>query len=143
MIAVKNNAPRFTPAEYFAWEEQQLERHEYMDGEVYAMSGGMINHGAIALNFGALLKAHMRGRGCKTLNSDCRVSIVGSTKYVYPDLSVTCDERDKTTRQYITYPCPIVEVLSPIPRHTIEGINLKCIDETQVCKSMRWLIQRR
>jgi Uma2 family endonuclease len=84
-----------------------------MDGEVYAMSSGMINHGAIALNFGALLKAHMRERGCKTLNSDCRVSIVGSTKYVYPDLSVTCDERDKTTRQYITYPCPIVEVLSP------------------------------
>jgi Uma2 family endonuclease len=113
MIAVKDNAPRFTPEEYFAWEEEQLERHEYIDGEVYAMSGGTINHGAIALNFGALLKAHMRGRGCKTLNSDCRVSIVGSTKYVYPDLSVTCDERDQTAIQYITYPCLIIEVLSP------------------------------
>jgi Uma2 family endonuclease len=112
MVAIKDNFPRFTPEEYFAWEEQQLERHEYIDGEVYAMSGGTINHGVIALNFGALLKTHMRGRGCKTLNSDCRVSIVGSTKYVYPDLSVTCDERDKTTTQYITYPCLIVEVLS-------------------------------
>jgi Uma2 family endonuclease len=113
MIAIPENFPRFTPEEYFDWEEQQLERHEYIDGEVYAMSGGTINHGAIALNFGALLKSHMRGRGCKTLNSDCRVSIVGSTKYVYPDLSVTCDERDKTTTQYITYPCLIIEVLSP------------------------------
>jgi Uma2 family endonuclease len=113
MVAIKDNSLRFTPEEYFAWEEQQLERHEYIDGEFYAMSGGTINHGAIALNFGALLKDHMRGRGCKTLNSDCRVSIMGSTKYVYPDLSITCDDRDRTTAQYITYPCLIVEVLSP------------------------------
>jgi Uma2 family endonuclease len=41
------------------------------------------------------------------------VSIVGSSKYVYPDISVTCDDRDKTTTQYITYPCLIIEVLSP------------------------------
>jgi Uma2 family endonuclease len=113
MVAAREHFPRFTPEEYFVWEEQQLERHEYMDGEVYAMSGGTINHGDIAGNFLSLLKSHMRGRGCKTLNSDCRVSIVGSTKYVYPDISVTCDERDKTTAQYITYPCLIVEVLSP------------------------------
>jgi Uma2 family endonuclease len=125
MVAVKDNNPRFTPEEYFAWEEQQLERHEYLDGEVYAMSGGTINHGVIALNFGALLKFHMRGRGCKTLNSDCRVSIVGSTKYVYPDLSVTCDERDKTTPQYITYPCLIIEVLSPTTEAYDRGNKFK------------------
>lgn len=112
MVAAREHLPRFTPEEYFAWEEQQECRYEYIDGEVYAMSGGTINHGDIAGNFLALLKAHMRGRGCKTLNSDCRVSIVNSTRYVYPDVSVTCDDRDKTTTQYITYPCLIVEVLS-------------------------------
>ena len=78
MIALKDFFPNFTPEEYFAWEEQQLERHEYIDGEVYAMSGGSIDHGDIAGNFLALLKPHLRGIGCKTLNSDCRVSIVGS-----------------------------------------------------------------
>ncbi|WP_271252203.1 Uma2 family endonuclease [Pseudanabaena sp. Chao 1811] len=113
MIALKEHFPKFTPEEYFAWEEKQLERHEYIDGEVYAMSGGTIDHGDIAGNFLALLKTHLRGSGCKTLNSDCRVSIVGATKYVYPDISVTCDDRDKTTNQYITYPCLIIEVLSP------------------------------
>lgn len=113
MIALNENFPKLTPEEYFIWEEQQLDRHEYIDGEVYAMSGGTINHGDIALNLGALLKTHMRGHGCKTLNSDCRVNIFGTNKYVYPDLSITCDERDKTTPQYITYPCLIVEVLSP------------------------------
>ncbi len=113
MIALKDNIPRFTPEEYFDWEEQQLYRHEYIDGEVYTMSGGTINHGDIAGNFLALLKAHMRGSGCKTLNSDCRVNILDSTNYVYPDVSVTCDDRDKLTPQYIKYPCLVVEVLSP------------------------------
>jgi Uma2 family endonuclease len=113
MVTAREHFPRFTPEQYFAWEEQQLHRHEYIDGEVYAMSGGTINHGDIAGNFLALLKIHMRGRGCKTLNSDCRVNIVESNDYVYPDISVTCDDRDKTTPQYIRYPCLIVEVLSP------------------------------
>jgi Uma2 family endonuclease len=113
MVAARENFPRFTPEEYFAWEEQQLERHEYINGEVYAMSGGTINHSDIAGNFLILLKTHLRGSGCKTLNSDARVNIVESTNYVYPDISVTCSERDKSTTQYITYPCLIIEVLSP------------------------------
>jgi Uma2 family endonuclease len=113
MVAARENFPRFTPEEYFAWEEQQLERHEYINGEVYAMSGGTVNHSDIAGNLLILLKTHLRGSGCKTLNSDVRVNIVESTNYVYPDISVTCNERDKSTTQYITYPCLIVEVLSP------------------------------
>jgi Uma2 family endonuclease len=113
MIAIKENFPRFTPEEYFAWEEQQNCRHEYLNGEVYAMTGGTLNHGRIAGNFYFILKAHLRGSGCQVGNSDCRVNIVNSTDYTYPDLSVTCDERDRTNTQYITYPCLIVEVLSP------------------------------
>jgi Uma2 family endonuclease len=113
MVAAREHFPRFTPEEYFAWEEQQLHRHEYIDGEVYAMSGGSINHSDIAMNFGTMLKNHLRGSGCKTLNSDARVNIFESNNYIYPDLSVTCDERDKTTPQYIKYPCLVVEVLSP------------------------------
>ncbi len=113
MVALKEHYPQFTPDEYFAWEEQQLERHEYIDGEVYAMSGGTQNHSNIALNFGGLLKSHLRGSGCRTFNSDLRIKIFESNKYVYPDLSVTCDQRDKTTPQYISHPCLVVEVLSP------------------------------
>ncbi len=79
---------------------------------IYAMTGGTLNHGRIALNFGALLKNHLRGSGCQTGNSDCRVNIQGSNDYVYPDLSVTCDLRDRTATQFISYPCLIVEVLS-------------------------------
>jgi Uma2 family endonuclease len=113
MTAVREAIPRFTPEEYFAWEEQQLCRHEYFDGDVYAMSDCTIKHSEIAVNIGVLLKTHLRGCGHKTLNSDARVNILASNNYVYPDVSVTCDDRDKSTAQYITYPCLIVEVLSP------------------------------
>ena len=113
MIAAQEKFPKLTPEEYFAWEEQQRDRHEYLNGEVYPMSGGTINHSDIAGNILSQLKQHMRGSGCKVLNSDARVNILKTTDYVYPDLSVTCDDRDKTTAQYITYPCLVVEVLSP------------------------------
>jgi len=112
MIAAKDNPPNFTPEEYFAWESQQLEKHELINGQVYAMTGGSVNHGRIAIKLTALFDAHLEGSGCITGNSDIKVKIVESEDYTYPDASVTCDERDKTTTQYITYPCLIVEVLS-------------------------------
>ncbi len=112
MVAVKDNSPRFTPAEYFAWEEQQLERHEYINGEVYAMTGGTINHSQIAIKITSMLNNHLDGSGCKTLNSDARINILETDDYSYPDASVTCDKRDKNNTQYIAYPCLIVEVLS-------------------------------
>ncbi|MCC3428212.1 MAG: Uma2 family endonuclease [Microcoleus sp. PH2017_01_SCD_O_A] len=112
MIAAREQERYFTPEEYFAWEEQQLERHELMDGRVYAMSGGTRNHSDIAGNFLTTIKPHLRGSGCKTYNSDCRVNILNTRNYTYPDLSVTCDRRDNSSPQYIAYPCLIVEVLS-------------------------------
>jgi Uma2 family endonuclease len=112
MIATKDNLPQLTPEEYFAWEEKQLNKHEYIDGEVYAMSGGSVNHGRIAIKFSAMFDAHLDNSGCITGNSDIRLNIVETNNYTYPDVSVTCDERDKIATQYITYPCLIVEVLS-------------------------------
>ncbi|MGB3572756.1 MAG: Uma2 family endonuclease [Phormidesmis sp.] len=112
MIAAKDNLPQLTPEEYFTWEEKQLEKHEYIGGEVYAMSGGSVNHSRISVRFITLFSNHLEGGTCEPGNSDLRVSIVGTNDYTYPDGSVTCDERDRETSQYITYPCLIVEVLS-------------------------------
>ena len=112
MIALKDNSPYFTPEEYFTWEEQRAEKYEYVDGEVYAMSGGSVNHGRIAIRFTALFDNHLANTTCITGNSDIKLNIIEANSYTYPDASVTCDDRDKTTTQYITYPCLIVEVLS-------------------------------
>ena len=113
MVAAQEYLPKLTPDEYFAWEEQQEVKHEYFDGEVFAMSGGVPNHSKIAVNLTVLLGNHLEDSGCQLFNSDARIKIQESEKYTYPDLSVTCDERDQNTLQYITYPCLIVEVLSP------------------------------
>jgi Uma2 family endonuclease len=113
MVAAKEHFPRFTPEEYFAWEEQQEEKHEYFDGEVYAMSGGTREHSRIAVNVTTLIDNHLGEGDCQVLNSDARIKIQSSEKYVYPDASVTCDERDRETPQFIAHPCLIIEVLSP------------------------------
>jgi Uma2 family endonuclease len=113
MISIRGNPPQITPKEYFAWEEKQLEKHELINGQVYAISVGSVNHSRIAIRFATMVDTHLDPSSCITGNSDLRINIVGTNNYTYPDVSVTCDDRDKTTTQYITYPCLIVEVLSP------------------------------
>ena len=112
MIAAQESFPKLTPEEYFAWEEQQLEKHEYFEGEIFAMSGGSKNHSLIAAMLISLCVNHLKGSDCETGTSDLRIKTVGSHKYVYPDAVVTCDERDKGNTQFISYPCLIIEVLS-------------------------------
>ena len=113
MVAIQERFPRFTPAEYLDWEEQQEFRHEYIDGEAYAMSGGTVNHGRISANCILLIGSHLRGSSCLVQTSDVKVSIQESRDYVYPDVSVTCHEQDRTATKFISHPCLIVEVLSP------------------------------
>jgi Uma2 family endonuclease len=112
MIAARDESRYFTPEEYFIWEEKQLEKHELIDGRVYAMSGGTKNHSTLAINLLLLIRAHLRGGRCSVFNSDLKVNILHTSNYTYPDLSVTCDDRDRENPMYITYPCLIVEVLS-------------------------------
>ena len=112
MIVAKENLPNLTPEEYFAWEEKQLKKHELINGQVYAVSGGSVNHGRLAIRLTAMFDHHLENSSCIAGNSDIKINIVATQNYTYPDVSVTCDDRDKTTTQFITYPCLIVEVLS-------------------------------
>jgi Uma2 family endonuclease len=103
---------RLTPQDYFEWEAQQELRYEYFDGEVFAMAGGLLPYADIALNIASLLRAQLQGR-CKVRNSDAKVGITEDGPFVYPDVSVSCDERDRTAQRFSRYPCLIVEVVSP------------------------------
>ncbi len=104
--------PHLTPQEYLEWEVQQPLRYEYFNGEVLAMAGGTLPHADIALNLASLLREPLRGR-CKVRNSVSKVGITDSGPFTYPDFSISCDERDRTARQFIRYPSVIIEVLSP------------------------------
>lgn len=110
MIAQRDSA--LSPQEYLRWEAEQSIRYGYVDGQVYAMTGGTIPHNQVAVNLIALLKPHLRGKGCKVLSSDAKVGVTDNGPFHYPDVLVSCDERDRSAREYIRYPCLIVEVLS-------------------------------
>ncbi|MCL1473002.1 Uma2 family endonuclease [Argonema antarcticum] len=99
--------------EYLDWEEQQPIKYEYINGEVFAMTGGTLPHNSIALNLASALKSHVRGNGCKVFMADAKLGVSEKGPFHYPDVTVTCDERDKNARKVIYHPCLIVEVLSP------------------------------
>ncbi|RUS93607.1 hypothetical protein DSM106972_095970 [Dulcicalothrix desertica PCC 7102] len=112
MIASTNFIP-MSPQEYLSWEEQQPIKYEYVNGEVFAMTGRTLPHNSVALNLASALKNHLRGKGCKVFMADAKLGISKKGPYHYPDVMVTCDERDLTSRKIVQFPCLIVEVLSP------------------------------
>ncbi|MEB3213730.1 MAG: Uma2 family endonuclease [Leptolyngbyaceae bacterium] len=113
MIASPQSHPRMTGEDYLAWEATQELRHEFIDGEILAMTGGTIPHNDIALNLYRALYPHIRQRGCRINVSDVKVQARANSQYFYPDLVVTCDSDDLNARDFIQHPKVIVEVLSP------------------------------
>lgn len=102
-----------TPQEFLEWEELEKTKYEYLDGEVFAMTGGTIPHSAIALNLASALKSHLRGSQCFALMSDPKVGISEKGSFLYPDVVVSCHPQDKQAIRFLQFPCLIVEVLSP------------------------------
>lgn len=99
--------------EYFALEEQNSEtRYEYIDGYVYMMAGGTVNHDTIKSNMERILWSLLRGSKCRTYSSDMRV-FVSETRYYHPDVTVGCDPADRGTKTMVQFPRLVVEVLSP------------------------------
>ena len=112
MIAIPDKK-YITPQEYLEWEEKQDIKYEYVNGEVFAMTGGTIPHNDISLNLATALKIHLRGSGCKVSITDAKLGVSEKGPFHYPDVMVTCDQRDKQAIQFIQFPCLIAEVLSP------------------------------
>ncbi|MEM9087592.1 MAG: Uma2 family endonuclease [Cyanobacteria bacterium P01_F01_bin.53] len=103
---------RMTPEEYLAWETHQEIRHEYCNGEVFAMAGGTKNHDKLAFNLRRALVDSIEAQDCDMSGSDVKVLVDQGVSYRYPDLSVSCDERDRENETFYNFPKLIVEVLS-------------------------------
>ncbi len=115
--------PRYTVDEYLALERQSEERHEYLDGLIYAMAGESPEHGAICMNLSRILSTRLLGTPCQAFSKDIKVRSGPDPKtlhpvkglFSYPDLVVVCGElkfHDKY-RDVLLNPTVIVEVLSP------------------------------
>jgi Uma2 family endonuclease len=124
-----------TVEEYFQLEQTSEIRHEYVEGEVFAMAGASEEHNLITGNIYSLLRSHLRGTPCRTFASDMKlkVKVQKVDIFYYPDVLVTCDPNDNQ-RFFKTHPNLIVEVLSNSTKTTDKRekrINYQNIESLQ------------
>ncbi|HVK75265.1 MAG TPA: Uma2 family endonuclease [Kofleriaceae bacterium] len=114
-----------TPSEYLAWEREQRARHEYFDGEVFAMAGGSMRHNALCGAVVETLRTALRGRGCFVMTSDQRVAMDHGRRYVYPDVTGVCGEilMQPDARDVLLNPAILVEVLSASTEQYDRGLK--------------------
>lgn len=101
-------------AEYLALERETDQRHEYLDGEVWAMAGGTLRHSAIKYNLAGLVFIALRGRPCRGYDSDAKTLVEQTGLATYPDLAIVCGrtETAELDRHAATNPTVLFEVLS-------------------------------
>jgi Uma2 family endonuclease len=110
--------------EYLEFERSSLERHEFRDGQVWAMAGAKNRHNRSAMNLRGLLFIAARGTSYQVCDSDTKVRVDGSRMYYYPDLAFTCEQINDDL-EYISSPCLIVEVLSPSTEKFDRGLKFE------------------
>ncbi|AFY59737.1 hypothetical protein Syn6312_0510 [Synechococcus sp. PCC 6312] len=113
MIANPLPSP-YSPEEYLAFEAASETKHEYCQGEIYAMAGASRIHVLITVNLVTLFRQQLRGQPCLPYSNDLKVNVPAAGAYFYPDLVVSCDPRDsRTTDDILNHPRLVLEVLSP------------------------------
>ena len=101
-------------ADYLALEEASNTKHEFLNGEIYAMAGGTPAHSALAAAVTISLGGQLRGGPCRVYSSDLRVRVSATGLATYPDVTVACGslERDPENADTVTNPLLVVEVTS-------------------------------
>ena len=95
-------------------------RYEYLEGEVRMLAGGSPDYAIIIANVTALIKGPLKGGQCRVYNSDVQLQL-SEKRYVFPDITVSCDQRDRNQKETIRYPRLVVKVLSPTTEATDRG----------------------
>lgn len=107
--------PRLSPQEYLAAERAGQQKHEYFQGETFAMAAASFAHVTIASNIVVALGSQLKERLCQVFSSDLRVKVSRTGLYSYPDAGVVCEdpEFDDEHNNTLLNPRVLVEVLSP------------------------------
>jgi Uma2 family endonuclease len=114
MTALAADRKIMTPEEYLAWERTSEQKHEFFQGEVFAMAGTTFEHNLIVGNLVRLLGNALKDSPCRVCPSDLRVKIPATGLYTYPDVTVVCQhpEFEDDHRDTLLNPQVIIEVLS-------------------------------
>jgi Uma2 family endonuclease len=119
---------RLSLDDFLAWENEQVERHEFHRGEVFAMVGARRVHARIVMNLSRVLGNALVGTSCQVFAESAKVSPAEDT-ILYPDVFVTCDPDDLRAEMIFRSPKLVIEVLSP---------------NTQACnRSLKFALYRR
>ena len=118
---------KFTIEEYLKMERAAEQKHEYFQGEIFAMSGAGNRHNVIFSNLFGELAAALKGKSCRPYGSDLRIHIPENTLFSYPDISIICrnivtNEKDSDN---FTEPSILIEILSPSTKNYDRGTKFK------------------
>jgi len=118
---------KWTQEEYLAFERTSETRHEYLDGEIYDMSGASVAHNRIAGNTFASLHSQISDRPCDVFQNDMRLKVTAARLYTYPDVIVVCGEPQLSDDKLDTLlnPTVIIEVLSPSTESYDRGMKFQ------------------
>jgi Uma2 family endonuclease len=113
-MSVPTHDVHYSLREYLSFEASSNVKHEYLDGQIYAMAGGTPERAALAAAVTGLLFAQLRGGRCRAYDADLRVRIGATGMLTYPDVTVVCGpvERDPEDARAAINPTLLVEILS-------------------------------
>lgn len=106
--------PSYSPQQYLALERDAPQKHEYINGEIFAMGGASERHNLIVVNVAASIHGQLRGKPCKVYASDMRLKVSATGLYTYPDVAALCGEAhfDDEQQDTLLNPTLVIEVLS-------------------------------
>jgi Uma2 family endonuclease len=123
---------KLTIEEYLEYERTADEKHEYYQGEIFAMCGAKVTHNEIVVNILTALKQKLKGKPCKPYNSDQRIHIPKNTLFTYPDISIVCGKTITLNNDEfnVLNASVIIEVLSPGTKNYDRG------EKFQLCRDI-------
>jgi len=126
-LAIAYGKQKISIDEYLEMENASSEKHEYYQGEIFAISGAKVPHNIIATNLVVALTIKLKGKSCRPFNSDQRIHVEANTLFTYPDISIICG--DIITRNNDDYnvlnPTVLIEVLSRSTKNYDRGEKFK------------------
>jgi Uma2 family endonuclease len=108
------NKTKLTVEEYLQFENESIEKHEFYDGEVFAMAGAGLRHNKIFSNVFGKLSHKLTGKSCQPYGSDLRIHIPENTLFTYPDISIICGDilQSDIDVDTLVQPTVLIEILS-------------------------------
>ena len=139
--ALAYGSKKWTEEEYLEMERAALDKHEYFQGEIFAMAGAGNRHNIIFRNLYVDLGYKSKGNAVSLYGSDLRVHIPENSLYTYPDIFFFCGDLENYLHKgddNFVGPVILIEILSLLQSAIIVGRSLNCIKTSPHCENTYW-----